>query len=261
MKTRNGFIPGIIILPVSVLSVNVFAADGSTTEFTLGVGIQSSARYSGSDESDYSVLPYLRIQHENYYLDSEKGMGYQYSWDNGLYAGEALGYTTGRTESNDDWRAGAEKLKGMGNIKAAINSTSTLGWSINPFLSLEGNIIAPLTDGQGMQYNTGLKFTLLDTSSDTLEISAKANFGDARFMNTYYGVNGRQSAATGFAKFNTGGGLYSYDSGLSWTHSFNENWSGYANVTYNRLTSKVKNSPVVKCSNSTDFAFGVFYTF
>lgn len=261
MKNQNKFLSGMIILPATLLSLNARADINASTDITVGVGVEQTAKYSGSDEETYSVLPYLKLQHGNFYLDSEKGLGYEYSWDNGLYAGEALGYSTGRDDSDADWKSGSDKLKGMGKIKAAINSTSTLGWNVNPYLAFEGNIIAPLTDSQGMQYNAGIKFKLLDTQSDTLELSSKANFGDSRFMNTFYGVNAQQSANSGFSEYKTGSGMYSYDAGLSWTHAFNDNWWTYANVTYTQLTSKVKNSSIVKRDNNTDVTLGLFYSF
>jgi len=261
MKIHKKFIPGVIFFPAAIMSLNTYAGNDNATDITVGVGVQESAKYSGSDEETYSVLPYLRIQNGSLYLDSEKGIGYEYSWGNGIYAGEALGYSTGRNDSDSDWKSGSDKLKGMGKIKAAINSTSTLGWKVNPYLTFEGNVIAPLTDSQGMQYNAGLKFKILETQSDSLEFSSKANFGDARFMNIFYGVNAMQSENSGFRKYNAGSGMYSYDTGLSWTHAFNDNWWSYANVTYTQLTSKVKNSPIVKRNDNTDVTLGVFYSF
>ena len=261
MKKHNAFISGVIFLPAALMSLNAFADTESATDITVGLGVQEAEKYSGSNEDSYSVLPYLRIQQGNFYLDSEKGLGYEYTWSNGLYAEEALGYSTGRTESDSEWRAGSDKLKGMGKIKAAINSTSTLGWKINPYLAVEGNVIMPLTDSQGMQYNAGMKFKLLETSTDKLELSSKANFGDARFINTFYGVNAEQSANSGFRKYHTGGGFYGYDAGLSWTHAFNDNWWSYANVTYTQLSSKAKNSSIVKRDDSTNVTLGIFYSF
>jgi len=261
MKKHNKLLSGIIAFPVALTSLNAFAGTDNNPDVTVGLGVQESAKYSGSDEQTYNVLPYLRIQNGNFYLDSEKGISYEYMWDNGLYAGEALGYSLGRTDSDDDWKEGSDKLKGMGKIKAVFNSTSTLGWKVNPYLTLEGNLIAPLTDSQGVQYNAGIKFKLLETPADTLELSSKANFGDARFLNTYYGVNAAQSAHSGYEKYSTGSGFYGYDAGLSWTHAFNESWWSYANVTYTQLTSKAKNSPIVKRADNTNVTVGVFYSF
>ncbi|MBK4769005.1 MAG: MipA/OmpV family protein [Pantoea sp. Morm] len=261
MKKHNKFISAMIIFPSAVMSFSVLADSTPTTDVTLGVGVQEMAKYSGSDEDTYSVLPYLKIQHGNFFLDSDKGIGYQYAWENGLYAGETLGYYSGRKDADADWRDGSDKLKGMGKIKAAINSTSTLGWQINPYLALEGNVIAPLTDSQGMQYNAGLKFKILETSSDTLEFSSKANFGDARYLNTFYGVNNEQSVNSGYSTYRTGSGLYSYDAELTWTHAFSDNWWSYADVTYTQLTSKAKKSPIVKRADNTSVTVGLFYSF
>ncbi|KGD72125.1 hypothetical protein HA49_15260 [Tatumella morbirosei] len=261
MKKHNKFISAVIIFLSALMSFSVLAKAAPTTDVTVGIGFQEMAKYSGSDENTYSMLPYLRIQHGNLFLDSDKGIGYQHVWDNGFYAGETLGYYAGRKDGNSDWRDGSNKLKGMGNIKAVINSTSTLGWQINLYLALEGNVIAPLTDSQGMQYNAGLKFNLLETSSDSIVLSSKANFGDVRYLNTFYGVNTEQSANSGFSAYKTGSGLYSYDTELTWTHAFNDNWWSYADVMYTQLTSKAKNSPIVKRADNKSVTIGLFYSF
>lgn len=247
--------------PFILFSLDAHAKNPTSTEVTLGVGVQSAAKYSGSDEESVNVLPYLRLQNGDYFLDTEKGIGYEHSWDNGIYVSQLLGYTTGRKESDSDWELGSDKLKGMGNIKSALNSTTTLGWQVSSSFWLEGNIIAPLTDSQGMQYNAGFKYNLMDGSADTIVLSSKANFGDARYLNTFYGVSSSQSEHSGFRKYHAGGGLYSVDTDLTWTHFFGENWSSYANVTYSQLTNKAKDSPIAFRDNNTALTAGVLYTF
>jgi len=261
MKKHKYLIISVSMAPLAISSISAYADVAPKTDVTVGIAAQETTKYSGSNQSTYSILPYLKVQHGNFYLDSEKGVGYQYEWDNGLYLGQSFGYYLGRKEKNSDWSDGSKKLKGMGNIDAVINSTSTLGWQFDPYLSFEGNFIAPITDSQGLQYNFGLKFRVFETSTDTLNLSTKANFGDSRYINTFYGVNATQSKNSGYSEYKTNGGLYSYDADLEWTHAFNDNWWSYADLNYTQLTSKAKNSPIVKSSGNTSLTLGLFYSF
>jgi hypothetical protein len=42
----------------------------------------------------------------------------------------------------------------MGNIKATMNTAFAVGWSVTPWLTVEGKATLPLTDAQGVHYQT-----------------------------------------------------------------------------------------------------------
>ncbi|WP_212408236.1 MipA/OmpV family protein [Erwinia sp. E602] len=249
------------VTTVAVISCPVIAAENVDSVITLGIGYSYSNKYSGSDESSSSAIPYFRMEKGIWFADSYSGLGLDLDWDNGVYFTQAIGYSLGRAAKGGEWRSGSRKLKGMGNIKFALVSSSTLGWQVNPWLAVEGNVTAPLSDGQGLNYRTGAKFSLWSGRQDTLVLSSNAHFGDARYNNLWYGVSHAQSQHTGYQRYHATSGLYSVDASLSWVHHYSDNWWSYAEFTYTRLTDNVNHSPIVFTKNGTDVGLGLLYSF
>lgn len=244
----------------SVFSGFAAAESDVKNNYTIGLGYSNSTKYSGSDERSDGVTPFFNLQYENFFVDDTDGIGFIFESSNGVYFSQAVGYSFGRSEGDSNWRAGSDKLKGMGEIKGTPTSSTTLGWSYGGFL-IESNITAPLAESEGVKYRGGVKYHLWSNDRNDILFSSNAYFGDSRYTNTYYGVSKNQSERTGFKSFNSGAGLYKVDASVTWTHSFNENWWGYADVTYNNLTKKVNKSDIVMKNNSTDVSVGVLYSF
>jgi biotin operon repressor len=103
-------------------------------------------RYSGSDKQVWQVVPVLQGRN-GVFIDTQKGVGYDLQNASGWYFEHTLGYDLGRADKNASWRAGANNLKGMGDIEPPCNALA-VGWQALS-LSVEGKATLPLTDSQG----------------------------------------------------------------------------------------------------------------
>jgi outer membrane scaffolding protein for murein synthesis (MipA/OmpV family) len=92
-------------------------------------------RYSGADKQHWTVMPSLQVRKGAFFFDSTKGIGYDLQTDNGLYFENAFGYSFGRADQNSSWRDGSDKLKGMGNIRGALNTQVAVGWQVNSWFT------------------------------------------------------------------------------------------------------------------------------
>ena len=238
------------------------STDNNLSSITIGVGAQYAPEYVGSNKFDADMAPFFEWTKGSWFLNTEKGLGYIHEFDNGAYIGQTLGYSLGRADDGNSWlQEGSEKLKGMGEIKTAMTTTSTAGWWITPWIGFEGNIVAPLTESQGMQYKAKANLVLFNDDSDTLILSTEGVYGDARFNNTWFGVTDKQSLQSGYKRYKTGNGLVSVDYDLNWQHSFNDTWSAYADMRYTMLENGARNSPIVRKDDYVTFTIGAFYTF
>ncbi|CAM3630328.1 MipA/OmpV family protein [Rahnella victoriana] len=229
--------------------------------FTVGMGAQSAPRYSGSDQRHWLVAPVIQARDGAFFFDSLKGVGYDLQADNGLYLEHTLGYGLGRTDRNSTWRDGSNKLKGMGNIDATMNTALAVGWSATPWLSFEGKATLPLTDSQGAHYQTSVTLLPVQNDTDTVALQSAALFGDRRYMNTFYGVSREQSSRTDFAPYQSDGGFYGVDSSLTWSHQFTSHWGAVVSADYTWLDDKAGNSPIVVKRGGMTYNLGVLYTF
>lgn len=228
---------------------------------TVGIGAQSAPRYSGSDKQRLQFVPLIQARDNALFFDSQKGIGYDLQSDNGLYLEHTLGYGLGRDERNSSWRDGADNLKGMGKIDATVNTAFAVGWSITPWLSVEGKATLPLTDSQGVQYQTSVTLLPLQSASDTVALQSAALFGDSRYINTFYGVSVRQSQRSGFRPYDRAGGFYGVNNSLTWSHQFDEHWGTLLSAGYTWLGDRAGDSPIVAQRNEGTGTLAVTWTF
>ncbi|HAU5495950.1 TPA: MipA/OmpV family protein, partial [Cronobacter sakazakii] len=141
MIIRNRALSMLILLPGIAI-----AQEPPPDSLTVGAAAEYAPRYSGDNHNTWSGVPVVQARHGAFFFDTEKGLGYDLQTDNGLWFEHSLGVSLGRGEKNSAWREGANSLKGMGNIKTALNTRLALGWSVTPWLTLEGQATLPLTD-------------------------------------------------------------------------------------------------------------------
>jgi len=252
-------ISALIIPSISSAYENEKSADEFNA--TLGLGAISTPKYSGSNEQSWGAIPLIHLQYNNYFLDSMNGLGAHWQSDNGLYIEPTLGYSSGRTDKNSGLRKGSDKLKGMGEISGAVNSSLALGWAVKPWLVLEGKAILPLSESQGASYKASVSYLPIISEENNVTFQTSALFADSRFINTWYGVNTEQSAHSGYAHYHSSAGIYGYDASLSWGHQFSEHWGGFLSVNYTWLTKSAANSPIVMQRGGTTGIVAVSYRF
>ncbi|MBK0093332.1 MULTISPECIES: MipA/OmpV family protein [Erwiniaceae] len=249
-------------LVLTVVAVPGQADDsGPQDGVTLGLGAQFAPRYSGSDKMNLQPVPVFQARKGALFADAQKGIGYDLQSDGGFYLEHTLGYGLGRADRNASWRDGADNLKGMGNIKATVNTGLALGWAVTPWFSVEGKAVLPLSDDQGASYQASVTLVPLQSQSDTVALQSAALFGDARFMNTWYGVSQTQSHNSVYSRYDAAGGFYGTDTRLSWSHQFDANWGSVLSAGYTWLDDTAADSPVVLRRNEGTGTVAVTYTF
>lgn len=250
---------------ITVMNITLIAtsraAEPASESLTVGIATTSTPRYSGSDQRQWQFLPVIQARDGALFFDSQKGLGYDLQTDSGLYLEHTLGYSLGRSDKNAVWRDGSDKLKGMGNIDAALNTAVAAGWMITPWLSVEGKATLPLSDSQGVQYQTSVTLIPLQNDSDTIAFQSAALSGDSRYMNTFYGVNDRQHLRSGYTRYSAPGGLYGVQSSLTWGHQFTPQWGATLAADYTWLNNHAANSPIVFRHNEITATAAITYTF
>ncbi|HEY3985853.1 MipA/OmpV family protein [Cedecea sp.] len=258
-KSTTYIIAPLLISGISSAYASEFNPD--ETAITFGPGAISSPRYSGANEQSTGIIPLIHIQKRNIFLDSINGLGIHLQSDNGLYFEPTLGYDSGRTDKNSGWRKGSDKLKGMGDISSTVNSGIAIGWAVARWLVFEGKTTLPLNEGQGVSYSTSIDYIPIMNEDNSITLQASALFGDARYMNTWYGVSNQQHVRSGFARYSSAGGFYGTDTSLTLTHQFSEHWGAGFSLSYAWLNKNVANSPIVMRRDGTTGTLAVNYTF
>lgn len=262
MITRN-FVLHITCFVLISSASRAFADDAPTAEDNVSVGLaaQSAPRYSGADQHHWQVVPVVQARKGAFFFDSLKGLGYDLQSQSGVYLEHTLGYSLGRADRNSNWRDGADKLQGMGNIAATVNTALAVGWTPMSWLAIEGKATLPLSDDQGVHYQTSVTLIPIQNETDTLAFQSAAMFGDRRYMNTFYGVSNRQSERSGYTAYQAAGGFYGVDNTLTWSHQFTKHWTGALTADYIWLGNHADDSPIVFRRSGTSGSVALLYTF
>jgi MipA family protein len=217
------------------------------SQVTIGLGVGAMARYAGSDEYHAVPVPVLNIvTPSGFFVDTMQGAGYRYDINDMFFATAAIGYGAGRKDSDDGLQPGSSKLKGMGEIKGSALANISAGVKLGRIGTLSLAVSQPVSNrDRGLSYQAQISSTVLTLAKDKVSVSAAAMFGDAKYNQTFFGVNAIQSRNSGYAQYTAESGLNAMNVSLVWTHSFNKTWSVSTLLGATHYMQKAADSPLM----------------
>ncbi len=240
-------------------------APPAESTFTIGGGAAVTTRYAGSDETLVAPLAAAEYTHPSgFFIGTLRGAGYGGALGPVSYSA-AISYRGPRYEKKKDgagFGSGSKYLNGMGDVKGSVTGHVSVGYAVLPWLDLQVRTEQPLTKREnGAVYGLGLSAKLLDDGKDTWVLSAGANAGDAKYLQTYHGVTAAQAARTGYAVFTPKSGFYQVEASASWQHKFSKNWSVLGSVGAQHLVGDAAKSPLTRRKTTPVAYIAAGYTF
>ena len=253
--------PTVLILALTTLSLTavtsahaandapVPAPDRWGFEVTVGAGV--APRYSGSEE--YTGVPVLGVELSapgGWFLGSS-GLG----WGTALGERGAVRAYLGGSDSRRDKDAllgGSDHLRGMGEIHTRLLVGVGGSVQLGPTVLSAVAQYAPKDKDRGdtglatKQILLSLDVPLVDIAGGSLSASVSTEYGDAGYVQTWYGVSAAQSARSGFARHTASAGLTSAGLGLKWVRPINASSSWFVAVDGSRLLGDAADSPIVQ---------------
>ncbi len=241
------------------------AANAQDSTFTLGAGIAAGTRYSGSDEHLVAPVVVLDYQAANgFYASTLRGIGFA-AGGGQLSASIGLGYRGERRENDTNGfvgRTGSKALKGMGDIEGSATLDVGAEAQLTDVVSVGAHAGIPISHREnGKQFALGLNARLLDSQADKVAVGVALQFGDAKYMQTYYGVDARQAARSGYRAFRPEGGRFGTDVSLSWVHRIDAHWAVTSMLGAQRLAGDAADSPLVRRKTAPTAAVYAAYQF
>lgn len=262
-RTLKKMLPGALL---ALLSTSTLAAESQEgNALTLGGGVDVTPRYSGSDENRVTTALVLDYSMQNgFFVSTTRGIGYGNNSGKLDYS-TALSYRAGRKDhdvDSDSLSDGSDDLRGMGDVKGSAIGVLGLGYKVTDWLHLQLQAEVPFTQrNNGAALHFGITSPLYSSSGNTVTMALTSSWGTGNYMQTYYGVNSSQSAASGFTQYDAGSGIYAYSINMEWSHKFNEDWSVVAATGFTQLAGDARNSPIVKQKASPNGSLNVTYRF
>lgn len=232
---------------------------------TLGGGVDVAPRYSGSDKSRVTAAQVVDYAMANgFFISTTRGLGYGNRVGNLDYSA-ALSYRAGRKDrdvSSDSIASGSDDLRGMGDIKGSAIVVPGLGYRVTDWLTGQLQAEVPVSErDNGEAVHFGIASPLYTSPKNALTLALTGSWGSSKYVQTYYGVNAAQSAASGFARHDAGSGIYAYSLNLDWTHKLTSRWSLLAAAGVTQLTGEAGDSPIVQRKTSPVGSLKVTYSF
>jgi len=223
---------------VSLLSSSLFADDWN---IGIGAGVISAPEYLGAEDYQTRVLPAIDIAYRNrVFFNFFEGLS-AYLYERGDFRLKAgIGYQAGRDEDDD------ESLRGTGNIGDA--AVYNLGAEYQPglytvFVSLRQHDGG--TDGRQLHAGIQAFYALREEfSSPRLLLNLTVNYSDDDFMQGYFGVDARQSVASGLPVYSARAGIASVRAGATGIYPLTNRWRITAVLQYLKLVGDAADSPL-----------------
>lgn len=254
---------GVLLASATAIAQTNFGDNLRDREISGSVGIGAGVvpDYEGSDDFEVLPFPILRI-----------------GWGGGRYA-ELIGGTAKvnllRSETWDvgpmlNFRRGRDddvedpSIKLMTEIDDAVELGAFVTWKRNGW-NISASALQDVSDeheGFLFELSGGYSYPVLEQI--TLSGTLSTTFATDDYMETYFGVNASDSAASGLPMHSADTGIKDVGVTIVGMYRITPNWGLLGSFGYSRLLSDAKDSPVVDIAGDANqflFAAGFTYSF
>lgn len=222
-------------------------------KIAVGGGLASVPRYEGASSNRLRFAPLLEISDGKFFAGTSRGIGYDFSDDKSLQYGARITLSPYRRQNVD------ARLNGMGDLGNAAEFGGFLNARFSPIYLTSS--IASSSHGAHIELGGGYETAL--TAADKLRAGLELDWANGKYMQTYFGINASQAAASGgvLTAYNATSGVKDYALKLNWMHSYSKQWFSNLGATYKQLGSSAKNSPLTTRNSMNTLSFIVGYNF
>lgn len=268
---RKGAASGLVMAIVAFPGI---ASAEDEWEFEIGAGVGYESKYEGSDEMEVMFLPVLGVTwNDRVYLTTEDGLGAVLYDDYDFAVEVSLNYEWGRDESD------SSDLNGLGDVDGAPTLNLGLEYEVGPvtpFVELTRHLggTDSLEVSFGVETMIPLSVLMGESAGSSGEESddegedgpaflagISTTWSDDKYMESYFGINSRQSARSGLSRFNADSGFKSVGAELGFVYPVFESWEVRTMVEYSRLIGDAADSPISKDNNVLFGGLAVSYKF
>ncbi|MBV8033686.1 MipA/OmpV family protein [Roseateles sp.] len=256
-------------LSLATLPPGASAADAPSpakdSTLTVGAGLGVAPPFMGSKENQVVFAPLLDYQHESgFFASTQRGLG----WGGGSDALKFSLALSGRGERTDKpghvlgAGGGSKELRGMGSVKASVLGLAGVSLRLGERAELSATAELPLTQrNNGGALHLGGHLLLLQQGQQSLSLGATLNYGDRKYLRTYFGVTPQQSQDSGYAAYTPKAGFYKADLTLLWTLRLDEHWGITAAGGMGRLLGEAAKSPLARRRTAPEGGVMLTYTY
>ena len=236
-------------------------APSSDWTVTLGAEGRVMPRYEGADNSMLRPIPIFRIRRAgtpDRFRSPRDGAGIALFDSGALKAGPAVKFRYARKESDDN------DLRGLGDIDWTFEAGAFAEFWPADWLRTRVEVRKGFGGHRGVVADLSSDLVVPVAPKLTLSGGPRMTFASAAATDPYFSITAAQSAASGLAVYDAGGGMRSYGVGAQARYAWSPRWGTHFFVEYERLTGDAADSPLVTQRGSRDqiqVGIGATYSF
>lgn len=235
--------------------------------YSLGAGMITAPSYLGDNAYQLSIVPNLRVSFgDTFFASVGEGLGFAVVNENGFRAGPIIKYNFGRKEDGSKAMAfgdDTDDLRGLGDVDGTIEAGGfaqyryekiTTKLELRQALGGHEGFVGEATMNYGATSEVNGQ-RLIYSAGPVLRVT------DSQYNQSFFGVNTRQSAASGLAQYDANSTV-SFGLGGKIIIPHTPKLSTLVLANYSRLGKEIAHSSLVKeRGNPNQFLFGCFVSF
>ena len=238
--------------------------DCEDTRVMLGVGGAFMPEFEGAEDNEFRPVPIVSIQNFYGFNLSVDGLSYTLVEMGGrpqgwtFTAGPLVGLADSRDQDDSD------ALDGLGDVDFGVDLGLFSRATYGPVM-LDLTVTQEVADGHGGLLATvgaGTRVPVTDRLSLAPRVST--TWADDSYMDSFFGVDAGQSAASGLDAFDAGAGFKDISIQLGSSYRLTESIALRGSLGYSRLVGDAADSPIVRDNGSADqfrALLGISYQF
>ncbi|WP_061169702.1 MipA/OmpV family protein [Caballeronia hypogeia] len=238
----------------------LFEANRADWEVRIGVGTAFRPRYDGSDRYHALVGPSLDIRYKDLaFWSTGEGIGMNVLQGENWRVSVAGVYDLGRRGHDDPSR-----LNGLGNINPAPELKLAADYVVSKGfpLVLRAAITRSFGGSNGWIADLGAYMPMPGSSKTFFWFAGPSvTFADSTYMNSWFGVNATQAAASGYPEYDAHAGLKSAGVGVTLVWFIDKHWFMTADGALKRLLGSAANSPITQTKTGAGCNLSINYQF
>ncbi len=237
------------------ISYNPASSKEEMSVLTIGYGVFSSPKYEGGSEYTIRTAPFLNLKYRNLKINPISGIRWDLFKDESWSGGIGFGGSFGRYTKQDT------HLSGLDNIDWTIEAILFAKYRAR-FYSINAELYSDILQnghkGYYVKTSLGTGFPLFNMTT-FIRPSLSITFGDKNYLNSFFGVNPRQSLSSGYSEYSLNQGIKDSSANLLMIYRLNDKVSLNGTLNYKMLMGAVASSPIIK--NNAQFSAGFSLTY
>jgi outer membrane protein len=227
----------------------------SAEEFNLGLNAGGGASVYKGVGTEYYGFPLINYDNDIIYLDGTE-VGYYFLKTPNHEFTVNLNYDGHQLDPSD---SSDRRMKKLNNRRATMMGGLTYTY-IDRWGAIQAQLLGDML-GNSKGVTADLQYMAQWSAGPiTLAPTIGVTWYSSKYNDYYYGVSRSEARRSGFKQYKSDAGINPYLS-LAVNYAVDNNWNVFVSGRYERLSSEVKDSPIVSKSGEASFQTGVSYKF